>query len=358
MNQQLIIANLIIRSGLLSVIERLEAKRANVLRILAYHRLGRPETENGLLDPGLINSTPEMFAQQMRFLKEHYHVLSLDELLCAMAEDKPLPPRSVMITYDDNYREFLDTAWPVLSSLQLPAILFLATDYLNQNRRLFWWDRLYQAFSQTKHEELHLPAVGDWPLRTPQERMTALAEIKKLVRATKHQPAMSLVEQTLDILAVSPQADGLMLTWQDVHYLSSHGLYIGAHTRSHPVLSRLTVKEAMQEIIGSQLDLSHELNQTWPVFAYTFGNQAALHLELRSLLQKEGFQVAMTLIEGHNYVGRTNPLWFKRLGMASHLSMNEFRLALTGLYNIYGTMLNLRATNPISRLVRLSRLVT
>lgn len=342
MNQQLgkKVSHLITHSGLLSVIEGLEAKRSNVLRILAYHRLGCPETENGLLDPGLINSTPEMFAQQMRFLKEHYHVLSLDELLDAMACNRPLPPRSVMITFDDNYREFLHTAWPVLSSLQLPAILFLATDYLNQNKRLFWWDQLYQAFSHTKQEKLHLPSVGDYALRTAQERMSALAEIKKRVRATKHQQAMSLVKETIDMLDVSPQADGLMLTWQDVHDLSSQGLYIGAHTRSHPVLSRLTIKEAMQEIIGSQLDLSRKLNQTWPVFAYTFGKQAALHLELRSLLQKEGFQVAMTMIEGHNDIGHTHSLWLKRLGMASHLSMDEFRLALTGIYNIYGKLLN------------------
>jgi hypothetical protein len=92
------IAQWIIRAGLLSAIERLEARRTDVLRILVYHRVGWLETETGRLDPGLLNASPEMFAQQMRFLKEHYHLVSLDELLSSLASNRPLPPRSVMVT--------------------------------------------------------------------------------------------------------------------------------------------------------------------------------------------------------------------------------------------------------------------
>ena len=51
-----------------------------------------------------------------------------------------------------------------------------------------------------------------------------------------------------------------------------------------------------------------------------------------------GFKVAMTLIEGHNVLGRTHPLRLRRVGMAPHISIAEFRLILTGMYNVYGTL--------------------
>jgi peptidoglycan/xylan/chitin deacetylase (PgdA/CDA1 family) len=331
------VAQLIIRAGLLSVMERLESGRENVLRILVYHRIARPEAEMGRFDPALLSATPALFAQQMRFLVEHYHVLSIADLLSALTSGQPLPPRSVMVTFDDGYRGFLDTAWPVLQSLQIPAILFVATDYLSADGRSFWWDQLYRAFSQTEREDLRLPSVGSWSLRGPEQRMKVFAEVKGYMQRVNHHRAMSLVEEILETLGVPPRVDRTVLTWQDVRHLCAGGLYVGAHTRSHPILSRVTLKEARQEIIGSQQDLSRELGQAWPVFAYPSGHPADLCPELISVLHEEGFQAAMTMIEGHNVLRRTHPLCFKRVGMASHLSMAEFRLVLTGVYNIYGT---------------------
>jgi peptidoglycan/xylan/chitin deacetylase (PgdA/CDA1 family) len=334
-------AQLIIRTGLLSVIERLESRRENVLRILAYHRVGYPEVGGGCFDPALLSATPALFAQQMRLLVGHYHVLSIEELLSALAYGRPLPPRSVMVTFDDGYRDFLDTAWPVLQNLHVPATLFVVTDHLSPGEQSFWWDQLYQAFSQTEREELHLPSVGRWSLRGP-ERGRAFTEAKRYLQQINHHQAMSLAKRILETLEVPPKTDRTLLTWQDVRHLSACGLYIGAHTRSHPILSRVTLKEAQQEIIGAQKDLGRELEQTWPVFAYPSGHPADLGPELTSVLHEAGFEVAMTMIEGHNVMGRTHPLRLKRVGMAPHLSMAEFRLVLTGVYNIYGTWLNFR----------------
>ncbi len=335
------IAHLMIRAGLLSMMERLEAQRANVLRILAYHRIGRLDDGKVKLDPSLVNATPEMFTQQMNFLKEHYHIVSIDELLSALASHRPLPPRSVMITFDDGYRDFMDRAWPVLENLHIPVILFVATDYLSEGR-LFWWDRLYQGIFQTERKELHIPSVGDWSWQNAGQRTRAFVEVKEQLKKINHRRATRLVEEILETLAVSPETSGALLTWQDLRRLYSSGLCVGAHTRSHPILSRLTLDEARQEIVGSQQDLHRELGQTWPIFAYPSGHLADLRSGLVAVLRQAGFQVATTMIEGHNVLGCTPPLRLKRVGMAPHLSMEEFRLVLTGIYNVYGTLINLR----------------
>ena len=321
---------------MLPILERIEARQTNLLRILVYHRVGSPETEKDLLDPALLNARPEMFDRQMQLLKEQYHVVSLDELLLALASNRTLPARSVMVTFDDGYRDFLETAWPVLSELQIPAVLFVATGYLAGEGQLFWWDRLYQGFMRTKRKQFALPEVGTWPLHSQEQRYEAYQKVKTRAKSADHHAAMVLVDGVLDSLDVCPDGAGMLLTWRDLHRLAADGLHIGAHTRSHAILSRMSWREAQAEVLDSQMDLKRELGQTWPVFAYPAGHASDLSPKLTTILQDAGFQAAMTMIPGHNVVGRTHPLRLRRVGMAPHLSMAEFRLVLTRAYDVYG----------------------
>jgi peptidoglycan/xylan/chitin deacetylase (PgdA/CDA1 family) len=336
-------AQMIIRTGLLPAIERLESQRGNRLRILAYHRLGFPGAEANGLDPTLISATPAVFAQQMHYLVDNYHVVSMDHVLSALQSGRTLPPRSVMITFDDGYRGFLNTAWPILRSLDIPATLFVATGYLSGEGRMFWWDQLYQAFCQTNCQEFSLPSLAAWPLHSTAQRTRAFMEVKQVVRNMEHNDAASLVEKILKNLGVSPAANEALLSWHDLRALAAHGLCIGAHTRWHPILSRITLEEAREEIIGGQEDLDRELEQTRPIFAYPSGHPTDLGPGLVQLLQEAGFRLAVTLIEGHNTLGRTNPLRLKRVCLAPHLTMAEFRLALTGVFNIYGYLVSLQS---------------
>jgi peptidoglycan/xylan/chitin deacetylase (PgdA/CDA1 family) len=152
--------------------------------------------------------------------------------------------------------------------------------------------------------------------------------------------AMSLVQDILERLDVSPRVDQDILTWRELRRLAADGLCLGAHTRSHPILSCISLDQARQEIIGSQQDLCREIGQTWPVFAYPFGYRGSLCPELFPVLKDAGFEAAMTLLSGHNVLGRTHPLCLNRVGMALHLSMAEFRLSLTRAYDVYGLLSN------------------
>ena len=95
------VAQWLMGSEALSNLERLEERRTNMLRILDYHRIGDPTDEDGRFDPSLASASPIVFAQQMRFLAENYNIVSLEDVLCAVASRRPLPPRSVLITFDE-----------------------------------------------------------------------------------------------------------------------------------------------------------------------------------------------------------------------------------------------------------------
>lgn len=336
-----LIAQISERIGLLPSLEQYESKQKNLLRILAYHRVGKPETETGRLSPGLLSVTPEMFAAQMRFLRDNYCVISLDDLLLFKISHEPLPPLAVLVTFDDAYRDFLDLAWPILKKFNLPAVLFVATDYLSENGKLFWWDLLHQAFSQTTLEEFKLPEVGTYSIKDPNNRRKALRDVKRVIRRSSHIDVISIIEKALDVLQVHPHRDNDILNWNDVRYLKSCGLHVCAHTRSHAILSRVTNEIAIEEIRGSQADIRRELGKTWPVFAYPSGNRAGIRPGLISLLKDEGFQAAMTMIIGQNNVDRTDFFLLKRIPISPSMSLIGFRLALTKILDLYSPLVKI-----------------
>ena len=101
--------------------------------ILGYHRV------NSLpWDPFRQAVSPQNFTEQLAVLRRQANVLSLPELAAAHAGGE-IPPRSVVITFDDGYADYLTIARPRLATHDFPSTLFVATGYIG---REFWWDTL------------------------------------------------------------------------------------------------------------------------------------------------------------------------------------------------------------------------
>lgn len=95
---------------------------APVTDILMYHSV----SEVG----GATATPPAVFAMQMRTLAESgLPVLDMDQWLAAR-EAGQLPPRSVVITFDDGFQDFADGAWPELRRYGFRPIVYLPTDFV------------------------------------------------------------------------------------------------------------------------------------------------------------------------------------------------------------------------------------
>jgi len=95
--------------------------------ILCYHgvteRLNRHPN-----DPAGLHIRADRFEAQLDHLRRHYRVISLTEFLEARRTNTPLPRKSVVLTFDDGYRNFLTGALPRLAAREMPASVFLITD--------------------------------------------------------------------------------------------------------------------------------------------------------------------------------------------------------------------------------------
>ena len=65
----------------------------------------------------------------------------MKQVAAALHGGEPLPPKAVAITVDDGYRDFLLRAYPVFHEFEIPATVFLVSDFIDGTGML-WWDRL------------------------------------------------------------------------------------------------------------------------------------------------------------------------------------------------------------------------
>jgi peptidoglycan/xylan/chitin deacetylase (PgdA/CDA1 family) len=304
-----------------SVLERRNPDRA-LLHVLTYHRVdeasGRPD-----LYPGLIGATPAEFAEQMSFLARRYSVIGADELLAARDGTAPLPERALLVTFDDAYADFGEHAWPVLSRLRLPAILFVPTAFPDDPTRAFWWDRVYHAVTATGSPVVDTPA-GRISLRRPEDRVLAFRRLRDHLKSLPPVDCETAVDELCATLAVAP-ARGAVLGWNALRQLAADGVTLAPHTRTHPLLDRVAPDVARQEIAGSIADLEREVGPSSPIFAYPSGRSSEA---AAALLPELGIRVAFTTGRGSNDLARADWLRLRRINVGPRSSLGLLRAQL------------------------------
>ena len=101
--------------------------------VLMYHRIDDQSQVTKL------SVSPESFARHMKFLDDWgYRVLQLNELAQYVQSGTPVPPRSVVITFDDGFDSVFTEAFPVLRQHAVPATVFVITDRVGEPGYLTW----------------------------------------------------------------------------------------------------------------------------------------------------------------------------------------------------------------------------
>ncbi len=260
--------------------------------IVNYHRVLAAPSPFLASEPDI-----DTFTWQMELLARCFNVLSLRDALAAI-ESGRVPPRAVCITFDDGYRSVHELALPVLRRLKLPATVFVSSGFVNGHT--MWNDRIVEAVETLPAEELDLAefGLGVYSLRSMPERAATLG---KLTEASKYLPPQerSRLVLRLETLVGDSAAEGLMLTPEMVVNLDRHGIEIGAHTVTHPILTSLDDASAMQEIAGSKRDLEAIIGKPVPMFAYPNGKVGkdfdARHV---AMVREAGFLAAFTTAVG------------------------------------------------------------
>jgi len=113
--------------------------------VLMYHHV--------LPEAGFIASSVEQFEAQMRFLAENgWHTLTSEEFAAFKHREFVPPKKSVLITFDDGWRDNAVYAYPILKKYHLKATIFLVTEWIEQassSRRSDYAPLQHKACKQT-----------------------------------------------------------------------------------------------------------------------------------------------------------------------------------------------------------------
>lgn len=211
------------RLGLNSIARRLGSWRG--LLVITYHRIGDPLACE--LDRGIFSTDAGTFAAQMDFLQRHFDLVSIDDVV-----DHPpeywSKRRAVLVTFDDGYIDNFTHAFPVLRDRHIPALFFVTSGFVDK-RPLAWWDEI-----------AHM-----WRTST---RADTCGDIDSVIEQTLkkyYQLPSDACGEFLDELAGNLGCDrsaqsvtDVWMTWDMLREMTQHGMSLGGHTVTHPILTR------------------------------------------------------------------------------------------------------------------------
>jgi len=290
---KIMLSHLFFYSGIIQLSKR--RNEAKDVKVLAYHSINKIT-----LGPLEIEQEPQNFKQQMLFLKKNYHVLSLSEFIQCMKNGQKYPDNSVLITFDDGYKDNYINAYPVLKKLSLPAVIFLTTDPVEKNIPLFY-DSLRYAILNTKRKTLDL---HDWGLRlyalynSELYLKEIICEITDYSKTLSRRRQLEFTDVIFDRLLLDKKSllsQKLYLDWNEIKEMASSGIEFGAHTMSHPSLGKTSLEQIKKELVESKKLIETRTGKEVVSFAYPFGSSHDYSSTLPDILDENGFECAFML---------------------------------------------------------------
>jgi peptidoglycan/xylan/chitin deacetylase (PgdA/CDA1 family) len=260
--------------------------------ILIYHRVTKLDS-----DPQVLAVKPENFYNQIKYLKENYNLVSVQEFSELINSNKKFPPQTILITFDDGYYDNLSEAVPILESLSAQALFYLCTGMLNKNEEI-WWDQLERVFyfNDKLPENLSLSIQNTlYNFNTPdnKSRGEAYNKLHPLLKYLKNDERKKIIKDLFKLSRLednSGRATHRFLSFDEVKRMSeSDSAIIGAHTQTHTPLSILTYDEQKEEIQKSKNILEDITGKEVKHFSYPFGTKKDFNTDSLKISAELGF---------------------------------------------------------------------
>lgn len=206
------------------------------ITVLLYHRVCDDARDN--LSVGVAQ-----FERQMRLLREHCEILSIEQVLARSAPERRRQPQ-VAVTFDDGYLDNFQNAVPILRRYQVPCSFYVSTGIVASE------------------------------IRFPHDVRRGNARI----------PVMS---------------------WDQLRKMRDWGFTIGSHTVSHIDCVAEPEARVREELARSRDALVRELGPMDPIFAYPYGGRHQMNDERLALVREAGYQACLAAFGGSN-IGRVD----------------------------------------------------
>jgi peptidoglycan/xylan/chitin deacetylase (PgdA/CDA1 family) len=297
-----------------------------VLMILNYHRVGNADETP--YDSGTFSCTAEEFDWQIQYLKRHYRMVTLEQLLENLTNGVELSGPAVLITLDDGYIDNYRIAFPVLQRHAVPAVFFLPTAFVGTGR-LPWWDVIAYIVKHSRKTKIHLTYPENKSFNLFRDDLDwSIMHILNLYAQTSMRDSSLFIDE-LETACESSRplanAERCFLSWDEARQMQQDGMMFGSHTHTHEILSKISTECQRQEVSLSRKILQHELRRNIDTLAYPVGASHTFSDETIKILREAGYRAAFSFYGGFNKPGVVQPFDIRRFGIDGQ-SQPRFRL--------------------------------
>jgi peptidoglycan/xylan/chitin deacetylase (PgdA/CDA1 family) len=248
---------------------RLSRSTFSGVAVLCYHGVVSSNLSDSQVPFRMLHVTDEELETHCRFLRKECNPISLHSWKAALSGGPPLPPRPVLVTFDDGYRSVFTLAQPILQKYSIPAVIFVCSDPV-EKRELLWYDAAARSIGENG-----VDAVGRLPYAAWQ------AACRKLdLWVSEDDPSSPLNICEVRALAEIP------------------GIEIGGHTTTHVRLTTANREEQHLQVVRNKQRLEEWTGTPIRAFAYPNGlPQYDYNSDSIEVVKAAGYEFAFTTIQ-------------------------------------------------------------
>lgn len=279
--------------------------------ILTYHRISSHSSDRNFSGSCSLAVSLDIFERQIRYLKEHYILVSLDSLIGYIRNGvlNGNATKMAALTFDDGYKDTYELAYPILRKYDVPATIFLTTQYLDRETVNLWWCELADLISEYKGKVIirYKEREYSWFIDSARKRRECYGRLGEIFMSQGPAEQDEFMKELREQFKAKGKENhkSLMLTWDMVKEMVGSGLIsIGNHTVSHPALSTLSKDAQEEEIRNAKQRLEDVLGIKISSFAYPYGAREHYSHESIDIVKKyHDYAVTTVLRELKNGAG-------------------------------------------------------
>ncbi|MFC1679751.1 polysaccharide deacetylase family protein [Elusimicrobiota bacterium] len=283
--------------------------------------------------PEIKGLSTDLFEGQIAYFRKHYNVISAYDLMDAVENGADLPPRSLLLTFDDAYADHFTDVFPILDREKLPGCFFPPAKTVVE-RRVLQVNKIHFVLASVKDKSVLVDSLrgsldenrsayrldsnehywadfGVASRHDPPEVMFIKSMLQReLPRKLRHVITDELFGRFVSSDEESFSAE-LYMSLDQIACLQRNGMYVGSHGSEHSWLNTISKDEQEREIDLSLrfLDKIGSDTKRW-IMCYPFG---AHNESLLALLKERNCAVGLTTEVRIADLGQDDPLTLPRL---------------------------------------------
>ena len=266
----------------------------NHVRVLMYHRFAPDAGDAERLGTA-------HFARHLAYIAKHHRVLLPDEHLARVNAGEEIDGSPVVLTIDDGYADFCELAVPLLEEYELDAMLYVVPDFVS-GKLWFWWDKLRYLLAHANAVDTSLHGRHyRHTLDSDAARKSAWSEIATDLSALPPDLIDAAITElaaamTVELPAEAP-SEYRAASWERLARIRDGRIRFGAHTCTHPALSKVPADRAAEEIDRSRRLIDERLGNCSAIFCYPHGQAEDYTAETVAIVERQGFAGAYVAFE-------------------------------------------------------------